>query len=486
MIGIPEGPQQIIHMLEGRGHEAYVVGGCVRDSLLGRTPHDWDICTSALPQETIACFSGFRVIETGIQHGTVTVLFEGEPYEITTYRTDGTYSDHRRPDHVEFVRSLRQDLERRDFTVNAMAYHPQKGLVDYFSGQADLINKQIRCVGDPDRRFQEDALRILRALRFASVYEFQLEGTTARSASSNRELLRSIAGERVQEELCRLFCGYKADVMLTRFTDIFSVFLPEIGELVSFLKNGVGWPDLWGQTVRGISNAPPDRLLRLVMLLRDIGKPFCFTEIRRGSMRFYGHAGISAELAEHALRRLKFDRATISKVGELVGLHEIKLIPSDRCVLRQLSRIGEAQFRRLLVVKRADLAALENAKRDEAMRELSGVEKCLERVLAQKRCFCLKDLAIGGRDLTMGGMPQGVQIGNALRTLLQLVIDGKLENTRDSLLAHCLKEGWFGHEYKQTERHADRNGNQRNYPSECESDGRKRDHYCQHRPNPDR
>lgn len=466
MFKIPEGPQQIIHMLEGEGHEAYVVGGCVRDSLLGITPHDWDICTSALPQETIACFSEFRVIETGIQHGTVTVLLEGEPYEITTYRTDGFYSDHRRPDHVEFVRSLRQDLERRDFTVNAMAYHPQKGLVDYFEGQTDLINKQIRCVGDPDRRFQEDALRILRALRFASVYGFQLDDATARSAFSNRELLRSIAGERIQEELCRLLCGRKADVMLTRFTDIFSMFLPEIGELAAFSKNGAGWPDVWAETVRGVSSAPADRLLRLVMLLRDIGKPFCFTEIRRGSMRFYRHAGISAELAGKALRSLKFDRATISTVEELVGLHEIKLIPSDRCILRQLSRIGEAQFRRLLAVKRADLAARENAERDKAMWELDAVEKCLERVLAQKRCFRLKDLAISGRDLIMAGMPQGVQIGNALQILLRLVIDGKLENTRDSLLAHCLKEGWFGHEYKQTECHADCNGNQRHYPSE--------------------
>lgn len=183
-------------------------------------------------------------------------------------------------------------------------------------------------------------------------------------------------------------------------------------------------------------------------------------------MRFYGHAGISAELAGKALRSLKFDRATISTVEELVGLHEIKLIPSDRCILRQLSRIGEAQFRRLLAVKRADLAARENAERDKAMWELDAVEKCLERVLAQKRCFRLKDLAISGRDLIMAGMPQGVQIGNALQILLRLVIDGKLENTRDSLLAHCLKEGWFGHEYKQTECHADCNGNQRHYPSE--------------------
>lgn len=466
MIKIPDGPRQIIQMLEALGHEAYAVGGCVRDSLLGIAPHDWDICTSALPQETIACFAKFRVIETGIRHGTVTVLLNGEPYEITTYRTDGSYSDHRRPDQVEFVRSLRQDLERRDFTVNAMAYHPQKGLVDYFEGQTDLMNRKIRCVGDPDLRFQEDALRILRALRFASAYGFSLEDATARSATSNRGLLRSIAGERIQEELCRLLCGCGAGVMLSGFTDIFSVFLPEVGELAAFSKSGTGWPDIWTETVRGVSSAPADRLLRLVMLLRDIGKPFCFTEIRRGTLRFYGHAGISAELAAKALRRLKFDRATISAVWELIRLHEIKLIPSDSCVLRQLNRIGETQFRRLLTVKRADLAVQEQIGKEKALQNLDAVEKCLEQTLAHKRCFRLKDLAVDGRALTAAGMPQNAQLGKALQTLLLLVMDGKLENRRDSLLAHCLKKGWFGHEYKQAECHADCNGNQRHYPSE--------------------
>lgn len=466
MIKLPDGPQHIIQMLEALGHEAYVVGGCVRDSLLGRTPHDWDICTSALPQETAACFQGFRVIETGIRHGTVIVLLNGEPYEITTYRTDSSYSDHRRPDHVEFVRSLRQDLERRDFTVNAMAYHPQKGLVDNFGGRTDLLNRQIRCVGDPDRRFQEDALRILRALRFASVYGFSLEDATARSVTINRALLSSIAGERIQEELCKLLCGGGAGVMLTRFTDIFSVFLPEIRELAAFLQSGSACPDIWAQTIRGVSSAPADRLLRLVMLLRDIGKPFCFTKIRQGNLRFYGHAGISADLAAEALCRLKFDRATVLAVHDLIRLHEIKLIPSDRCVLRQLNRMGEVQFRRLLAVKRADLAAREQIGKENALQELDAVEKCLEQLLAQKRCFRLKELAVSGRDLAAAGMPQNAQLGSALQALLLLVMDGELENRRDSLLAYCLKKGWFGHEYKQTECHADCDGNQRDYPSE--------------------
>lgn len=444
MIEIPNTASQILKALELGGYEAYVVGGCVRDSLLGKTPHDWDICTSAQPHETIACLSGYHTIETGIQHGTVTVVIgKNVCYEVTTFRQDSTYSDHRRPDRVEFVRSLREDLKRRDFTINAMAYHPQKGLIDAFDGQADLKRGVIRCVGEPARRFEEDALRILRALRFASVYEFSLEHETAQAATNLRHLLGSIAEERIRDELCKLLCGQNAGVMLSSFTSIFCEFLPELNGLLALNSKQSNQPNPWDATVQSVANAPAKPILRLAMLFHEIGKPFRFTRKIDGIPRYYGHAKKSAALARTILRRLRFDNASISKITQLIGLHETAVVPTEVCIRRQLSRLGSEQLRRLFQIKKALIASQPSDRKTDSLFVLEQAERTLNHILEQKQCYRLKNLAVTGRELIAAGMPQGAQIGKVLRTLLRLVIDGKLENRRECLLAYCQKEGWI-------------------------------------------
>ena len=309
MINLPEQVRRALARLEAAGHEAFVVGGAVRDCVRGAgTGTDWDITTSALPEETETIFSGYRVIEAGMKHGTVTVLLDGEPLEITTYRVDGGYSDHRHPDEVRFTRSLREDLRRRDFTMNAMAYSPRTGVVDPFGGQADLAAGVVRCVGEPDRRFQEDALRILRALRFASALGMGIHPDTARAARDNRGLLTSVAAERVRVELTKLLCGADAERVLLEFPDILSVLLPEIGAMVCFDQHNPHHDrDVWAHTAAVTAAIPAQPVLRWAALLHDVGKPPCFSLAEDGVGHFYGHAAESARMADGILRRLRFD-----------------------------------------------------------------------------------------------------------------------------------------------------------------------------------
>ncbi len=439
MIDLPQGIVLLIHELEASGFEAWAVGGCVRDSLLGLAPHDWDVCTNARPEQTLLVFAGHRVIDTGIKHGTVTVLMDGVPYEVTTYRTEGDYSDSRRPDSVSFVSSLKEDLSRRDFTVNAMAYHPKKGLHDEFGGVEDLKNKLIRCVGDPGTRFTEDALRIMRALRFSATYGFAIEEKTAQALREHKDRLLLIAPERIREELMRLIVGaYAADV-LREYAPVLHVFLPE---LIPMLGHQQFSPyhhlDIWEHTLKAVAAIKPEPALRLAMLLHDTGKPACFSRDEKGICHFYGHSQASHALAKEITARLHFDNQTAKTAKELVLFHDAIIPAKERNVLRWLNRIGETRLRQLIDVKRADTAAQHPDEREEKLRTIDELENCLDDVMRKRLPYTLKNLAVTGNDLAAIGIPQSPQTGLVLKALLEQVIDGKLSNEKEALLAAAL------------------------------------------------
>ena len=435
---IPPEVDAILNRFTENGREAYAVGGCVRDSLLGLEPHDWDVATSALPEETERIFSDRRVIETGLKHGTVTVLWNGMSVEVTTYRVDGPYSDGRHPDGVAFTRSLEEDLARRDFTVNALAYRKEAGLVDCFGGRRDLADGVIRCVGDADVRFREDGLRILRALRFASTLGFSIEEKTAESAVRNRGLLDRIAGERIREEFLKLLCGRGAVPVLRRYREIIAQFLPELRPAFGFEQHNPHHSyDVWEHTLHSVEAVEPESVLRLTMLLHDIGKPFCFTRGADGVGHFYGHPEKSAELARAILDRLRFDRKTASAVVTLVKSHGLPLLPEERCLRRRLNLLGERNLRLLVRVEEAD--AKSKASPDEAyLAALGKIPAALDRMLAERQCFRLKDLAVDGNDLLRAGVPEGAAVGETLRALLGAVLDGRCANSKPELLRYAL------------------------------------------------
>lgn len=428
-----------IRLLEEKGFEAYAVGGCVRDSLLGIAPHDWDVCTTASTDAMRAVFSDFRVVETGASHGTLTVILDGLPLEITTYRVDGPYHDHRRPDSVRFTSSLADDLSRRDFTINAMAWHPQRGLQDPFGGRADLESRLLKTVGEPDERFEEDALRLMRALRFAAVYELQIAPLTSAALHSGREKLRFVAAERLCAELDRLLVAPGAARILTEYADVLTVFLPFIAPMVGFRQYSVYHHlDVWRHTAASVNAGISDRLVRLALLFHDAGKPACFTFDVKGHGHFYGHAAVSAAIADKALRELKYDRKTRETVVRLVRYHDTPIPAEPPAVKRWLRRLGEKEFRLLLEVRRGD--AMGHAP-SVAVASLDGVEslrQCLEQVLADGACFSVRDLAVDGNDAIACGIPEGPEIGKALAAMTELVIDGRLPNERGPLL-HFLR-----------------------------------------------
>lgn len=350
-ISIPKQILFIIKRLEERGHQAFVVGGCVRDALLNKEPHDWDITTSALPEETVNIFQSEKVIETGLKHGTVTVVNENLPVEITTYRVDGIYTDNRRPNSVTFTSSLTQDLARRDFTINAMAYHPTKGLIDPFKGKEDLLNKTIRCVGTAVQRFREDALRIMRALRFASVLDFEIEPNTSAALFSEKEQLQGISAERVREEFIGLLCGTSCSEVLRQFYPILAVWIPELLPMIGFEQhNPYHAYDVWEHTLKTISAIQATAVLRCTMLFHDIGKPVTFTLDKKGVGHFYGHGAVSTELAGQIMRRLKFETKTREQITTLVKYHDIRCENSPLWIKKQLRKFGPALFLQLLDV----------------------------------------------------------------------------------------------------------------------------------------
>ena len=433
-IKLPDGAQYIITVLEENGYEAYVVGGCVRDAVLGGEPKDWDICTSALPEQTMKCFDGQRIIETGLKHGTITVMVCHRPFEVTTYRVDRKYKDNRRPEKVEFVNVLKRDLARRDFTINAMAYNPKTGLVDYYGGRQDLAERKIKCVGNADKRFQEDALRIMRALRLASALGFSIDETTSEAVFRNRGLLRNISVERFAAELNKLIVGGAEDVLL-KYSPVIEEIIPEIKDMIGFRQNNpYHHLDVWTHTVKSVVNAPVNPVLRLTMLLHDIAKPNCFTEDGNLVGHFYGHPKISADMASEILKRLKYDNGTIEMVVELVLHHDADVLPRRKHIKRWLNRIGETRLRQLLEVKRADAMAQSETYRQAKLDVLEEIPPIIDEIIEQRQCFSLKDLAVNGRDLIGIGVPEGVEIGKALKVLLGLVIDEVVENDKAKLL----------------------------------------------------
>ena len=436
-IRIPAGVGRVLEALEAAGWESYVVGGCVRDSLLGRTPHDWDVCTAAPPEAVEAVFAAERVLETGLKHGTVTLLTEEGPLEITTFRTEGRYSDGRHPDAVTFVDDVHEDLLRRDFTVNAMAWSPRRGLRDDFGGREDLDRGLIRCVGSADDRLREDALRILRALRFAARYGFAIEPATADALRRNRTLLDNVSRERIFSELKGILCGAGAGDMLLAFPEVIFAAVPELSPMEGFdqhMPQHHPW-DVWGHTARAVAAAPADELLRLTMLFHDSGKPETFTlDPETGRGRFYGHPEAGARIADAALRRLRCDNAARETVTALVLDHDFRSNGSRRAVKRLLARLGEENCRRLYFVTLADAAAHtpETGKRMIARAE--ETRAMVEELLREESCVSLDRLAVGGRDVVALGVAPGPAVGRILSALLEEVMDERIPNERPALL----------------------------------------------------
>lgn len=440
-INIPDAPKQLMQVLLDAGYEAYVVGGCVRDFLLGHEPHDWDICTNALPDQMKECFASYHVIETGLQHGTLTVMVDHVGYEITTYRIDGEYTDHRHPDSVQFVGRLQEDLMRRDFTINAMAADISGKIRDFYDGQFDLEHKWIRSVGDPDKRFTEDPLRILRAMRFESKLGFTIEEMTENSMRKHRHLLQHISAERINTELTGILMG-DCYSTLACFPDVLSVCIPEIKQCIGFQQNNPHHNrNVWDHILFAVSVAPKDLYTRLALLYHDIGKPLCYT-FESGIGHFYGHATISRDIAEKSLRELRFDNQTIKLVTQLVEAHDRTIEPRKPVIRRCLNKMGLEQFLRLLDVKEADYAA-QRAMHQDRLHKEQILNMFIELYYAQQRqeeCFSLKDLVVNGNDLIQIGYKPGKENGVMLNQLLEMVIDDTIKNEKEVLLDIAKKD----------------------------------------------
>ena len=438
MIQIPEHALTVVERLERYGYEAYVVGGCVRDSLLGRSPKDWDVCTNALPEEVLRVFRRFHVIKTGLQHGTVTVMVSHQPVEVTTFRIDGAYTDNRHPDSVNFVSRVEEDLARRDFTINAMAYNPTRGLVDAFGGQEDLRAGIIRCVGEPDARFNEDGLRILRALRFAARYNFGIETETAFSIHRNRHLLENVSVERIFAELKGILVGEGVLGMMQAFPDVFAVIIPELAPAIGFdQRNPHHCYDVWTHIAHAVQAGPADEVLRLALLLHDIAKPATFTLGEDGKGHFYDHGQVGADMARDILLHLKSDTATLQNVVTLVREHD-RVLPTTAPGMRRLiGKLGIGTLQQLLSIKQADMSAQSTHEREQKKATLRDARLLLEDVLDEAPAFTVSDLAITGRDLIALGVKPGPAMGNILKTLLSEVQDELLDNTPGALSARA-------------------------------------------------
>ena len=439
MFDLPSGAAWILRRLNDCGYRAYVVGGCVRDVLLGKTPNDWDICTDALPEDMQRVFADCHVVETGLKHGTLTVVLEHEPYEVTTFRVDGGYTDHRHPDSVTFVSDLTADLARRDFTVNAMAYHPDEGVVDAFGGRDDLRAGVIRCVGEAMRRFDEDALRILRALRFASTYGFAIEDQTASAVHSLKHTLRGVAAERIRVELAKLLCGGGAEQILRDYHDVITCVLPQLAPMVGHdQRTPFHRYDVWEHSIRAVAAVPPTEALRLTMLLHDSGKPAAFTVDEKGVGHAWGHQKLSKGLAEEILSYLKVDNATRDRVLLLVEHHDIPITAEPARLRRRLNQFGEEALWQLIEVHRADNLAKGTEPPEAVEAHWAGIRAALQHELDLKPCFTLKAMAVGGADLIAAGMKPGKALGACLEALLAQVVEGTLPNERDALLKAAL------------------------------------------------
>lgn len=434
-ISLPDNASFIINTLEENGFECFAVGGCVRDSVIGHEVHDWDFTTSATPDEIISCFSDYTTIDIGKRFGTICVVVNGENYEVTTYRTDGSYEDSRHPESVCFSKNLLDDLSRRDFTVNALAYNDRVGIVDEFNGLADLEYGVIRCVGVPDVRFNEDALRIMRALRFASTYGFSIEPKTSESIVKNKDKLNLVSAERIVKELSKLLVGDHCGFILRRYKEVIATIIPEISVMFNFDQKSLHHnKDLWKHTVCAVKNTPKSEIMRTAMLLHDIGKPMTVSTDSDGHCHFHNHPKFSAEIASTILKRLKYPTAFISTVRLLIEYHDTRFTPVPKVIKKCLRKIGEDNMRMLLSIQRADILAQSFYKREEKLSTLDAVCDEFERIIESDECYSLDTLCINGKDIIHLGVSKGVIIGQVLSKCLDKVIDGSLPNSREELL----------------------------------------------------
>lgn len=432
---LPKSVNQIINSLRAAGHDAYAVGGCVRDALLGRVPQDWDITTSAKPEVVKSLFS--RTVDTGIEHGTVTVMIGRVGYEVTTYRIDGEYTDGRHPNGVTYTDSLLEDLKRRDFTINAMAYNEERGLVDAFEGEKDLARNIIRCVGDARERFAEDALRMLRAVRFSAQLDFSIEEHTAQAVRELSGTLAKVSAERIQAELIKILVSDHPEGLRRAWElGLTAVFLPELDEMMRAPQNNKHHCYSVGEhTLHALQEVRGDRVLRLAVLLHDVAKPVCTSEDEKGRQHFHGHPERGADMARQILRRLKFDNDTTAAVCALVRYHDERPPLQERALRRFVSRVGQERIPDLLAVKRADVLAQSLYHRQEKLEYVEELTRRYARFLEEGQCLKKQDLAVGGRDLIALGMEPGPGLGTVLDALFEQVLDDPALNTREKLLA---------------------------------------------------
>lgn len=430
---LPNPVLECMHALENAGFCAYAVGGCVRDSLLGQIPHDYDLCTDATPNQICEVFSAYSLVRSGEKHGTIGVVIDKTVYEITTFRTEGGYKDSRHPDWVRFVPTVEEDLARRDFTVNAMAYSPHRGLVDPWGGKADLQAHILRAVGDPATRFSEDALRILRGVRFAVRFGLTPEPETENAMFQLSPLMDKLARERVFDELCKLILSVRAKDLL-HFAPILTQVIPELSPSVGFLQHSPHHAyDVFTHTSHVVESVPPDLVLRWAALLHDVAKPACFTQDADGRGHFKGHAPEGAHMADTVLLGLKAPTALRQQVVFLIEHHMLPLEPDKRLLRRRLGKYGEVALRKLLTLQKADFSSKGTGKaQEEAV--FSQIEQLLNEILSEDACLCIKDLAINGSDLIALGYAPGPQIGACLQNLLLQVQDEVLSNTNEALL----------------------------------------------------
>lgn len=430
---LPKKVKIIIDTLCSQGYEAYAVGGCVRDSLLGRIPGDWDITTSAQPEEIKRLFR--KTIDTGIEHGTVTVMIDGEGFEVTTYRIDGEYEDSRHPSEVTFTRNLEEDLKRRDFTINAMAYNDQMGIVDIFGGMRDLEERIIRCVGNAKERFGEDALRILRAVRFAAQLGFEIEEQTKDGMKELAPTLANISAERIQVELVKTLISPHPGLLRTAYElGITRVIFPEFDRMMETEQRT---PDhmynIGEHTVQSVEKIRADKVLRLTMLLHDVRKPLVKTVSESGQVHFDGHAEVGEKIVRSILKRWKFDNDTLKKVTKLVYFHDYRMPAEMKDVRHAVNKMGEELFPLYIEVCLADIDTQNDVQKEEKLQHILEIQRCYTEIVQRKQCVSLKTLAVTGKDLIAMGMKPGKEIGETLNQLLDMVLDEPELNQKDTL-----------------------------------------------------
>ena len=431
---IPDYVKKAMQMLLDKGFQAYAVGGCIRDTLLDKQPNDWDVCTDCLPERIKEVFNDFRTIDTGIKHGTVSVMVDSEIVEITTFRSEGEYENHRRPLNVDFVSDLKEDIKRRDFTVNAMCCDINSDIYDFYNGIDDLNNGIIRCVGIPDERFEEDALRILRGLRFASVLGFEIDESTKNAMLKKKDLLNFISGERIRAELLKLLCGKNVENILNEYRDIFAVIIPEIQPCFDFEQNNPHHClTVWEHIAKSVASVRPDPIIRMTMLLHDIGKPQMKTVDENGIYHFKKHQYIGAEMSKEILKRLKFDNRAADYIYHLIWEHDNRIPVKIKDIKKFISKYDFHFIFDYLEVRRGDTYAQSEYKRAEKLKELDDIAVIAFDILSSDACLKISDLKIRGNDLIELGL-SGKAIGDWLNKLLDMVIEEKIENQKDILL----------------------------------------------------